>query len=67
MLGMYSFSVWYLFQFTHPGGVRQSAFRVRRDSSRFQFTHPGGVRRYGAKLRIMGRINKHNLRLEVLL
>ena len=33
----------------------------------FQFTHPGGVRRYGAKLRIMGRINKRNLRLEVLL
>ena len=33
----------------------------------FQFTHPGGVRQYGAKLRIMGRINKRNLRLEVLL
>jgi len=25
------------------------------------------VRQYGAKLRIMGRINKRNLRLEVLL
>ena len=34
---------------------------------KFQFTHPGGVRQYGAKLRIMGRINKRNLRLEVLL
>ena len=33
----------------------------------FQFTHPGGVRQCGAKLRIMGRINKRNLRLEVLL
>ena len=33
----------------------------------FQFTHPGGVRQYGAKLRIMGRINKRNLRLAVLL
>ena len=35
--------------------------------NKFQFTHPGGVRQYGAKLRIMGRINKRNLRLEVLL
>ena len=38
-----------------------------RSTLRFQFTHPGGVRQYGAKLRIMGRINKRNLRLEVLL
>ena len=37
------------------------------NKSLFQFTHPGGVRQYGAKLRIMGRINKRNLRLEVLL
>ena len=38
-----------------------------RANQPFQFTHPGGVRQYGAKLRIMGRINKRNLRLEVLL
>ena len=44
-----------------PAGV------VITDVVKFQFTHPGGVRQYGAKLRIMGRINKRNLRLEVLL
>ena len=43
------------------------ALYPRLASSTFQFTHPGGVRQYGAKLRIMGRINKRNLRLEVLL
>ena len=40
---------------------------MHKGIKKFQFTHPGGVRRYGAKLRIMGRINKRNLRLEVLL
>ena len=55
------------FQFTHPGGVRQTLRGAKQPYSEFQFTHPGGVRRYGAKLRIMGRINKRNLRLEVLL
>ena len=61
-----SFSV-VLFQFTHPGGVRQYKDEAIRLINEFQFTHPGGVRQYGAKLRIMGRINKRNLRLEVLL
>ena len=56
-----------MFQFTHPGGVRRPGYRQDQAPKTFQFTHPGGVRRYGAKLRIMGRINKRNLRLEVLL
>ena len=55
------------FQFTHPGGVRLDRTIADTIESMFQFTHPGGVRQYGAKLRIMGRINKRNLRLEVLL
>ena len=56
------------FQFTHPGGVRLMVGRFTPSKSlAFQFTHPGGVRQYGAKLRIMGRINKRNLRLAVLL
>ena len=55
------------FQFTHPGGVRQDRAVGEMQGYLFQFTHPGGVRQYGAKLRIMGRINKRNLRLEVLL
>ena len=55
------------FQFTHPGGVRLAGSTSSHTQSWFQFTHPGGVRQYGAKLRIMGRINKRNLRLEVLL
>ena len=55
------------FQFTHPGGVRRLESTSNTLSKMFQFTHPGGVRQYGAKLRIMGRINKRNLRLEVLL
>ena len=33
----------------------------------FNSRTPGGVRQYGAKLPIMGRINKRNLRLAVLL
>ena len=63
-VGRYDFQK---FQFTHPGGVRPVRPYCRRFSLEFQFTHPGGVRQYGAKLRIMGRINKRNLRLEVLL
>ena len=55
------------FQFTHPGGVRHKGKNKLGEIDAFQFTHPGGVRQYGAKLRIMGRINKRNLRLEVLL
>ncbi len=61
----YAGSAW--FQFTHPGGVRQLKGLLDSPIDKFQFTHPGGVRQYGAKLRIMGRINKRNLRLEVLL
>ena len=48
------------------GATGELACRVWSELQ-FQFTHPGGVRQYGAKLRIMGRINKRNLRLEVLL
>ena len=55
------------FQFTHPGGVRPRLVSWLARMPMFQFTHPGGVRQYGAKLRIMGRINKRNLRLAVLL
>ena len=53
----------------HAPGRGATSLRSLRASFQppFQFTHPGGVRQYGAKLRIMGRINKRNLRLEVLL
>ena len=34
------------FQFTHPGGVRLSAFSTVKADTKFQFTHPGGVRLY---------------------
>ena len=37
------------------------------DAHSFNSRTPGGVRQCGAKLRIMGRINKRNLRLAVLL
>ena len=50
-----------------PGRGATNALPAMRGLAQFQFTHPGGVRQYGAKLRIMGRINKRNLRLEVLL
>ena len=40
---------------------------LRIHSSSFNSRTPGGVRLYGAKLPIMGRINKRNLRLAVLL
>ena len=32
------------FQFTHPRGVRPTAFARSRSDCRFQFTHPRGVR-----------------------
>ena len=51
-----------------PGGVRlflsPSIFNT---TLCFNSRTPGGVRQCGAKLRIMGRINKRNLRLAVLL
>ncbi|KXB71026.1 hypothetical protein HMPREF3185_02146, partial [Porphyromonas somerae] len=50
-----------------PGRGATDRFNHVGIAPKFQFTHPGGVRQYGAKLRIMGRINKRNLRLEVLL
>ena len=39
---------------------------LRGRSPRFNSRTPGGVRQCGAKLRIIGRINKRNLRLGVL-
>ena len=33
-----------MFQFTHPGGVRQFPSTSNLPTSKFQFTHPGGVR-----------------------
>ena len=33
-----------LFQFTHPGGVRQHLRVATQLGEVFQFTHPGGVR-----------------------
>ena len=50
-----------------PGGVRPGVTDPWALPACFNSRTPGGVRRYGAKLRIMGRINKRNLRLEVLL
>ena len=67
LAGDYELPSWVEFQFTHPGGVRLETTTKPHLELVFQFTHPGGVRQYGAKLRIMGRINKRNLRLEVLL
>ena len=56
------------FQFTHPGrGATQNDFAERMWNKGFNSRTPGGVRQCGAKLRIMGRINKRNLRLAVLL
>ena len=55
------------FQFTHPGrGATIRAFRSGLLVARFNSRTPGGVRQCGAKLRIIGRINKRNLRLGVL-
>ena len=56
------------FQFTHPG--RGATVKGVHSDTRvigFNSRTPGGVRQYGAKLPIMGRINKRNLRLAVLL
>ena len=50
-----------------PGGVRLDISWASLPVSRFNSRTPGGVRQCGAKLRIMGRINKRNLRLAVLL
>ena len=33
-----------MFQFTHPGGVRQCEVATCTNDNGFQFTHPGGVR-----------------------
>ena len=51
------------FQFTHPvrGATRNDDGRLPRSRS-FNSRTPCGVRQYGAKLRIMARINKCNLR-----
>ena len=50
-----------------PGGVRRRRYYHTLTSRSFNSRTPGGVRQYGAKLPIMGRINKRNLRLAVLL
>ena len=50
-----------------PGGVRLKPSDYVANWESFNSRTPGGVRQCGAKLRIMGRINKRNLRLEVLL
>ena len=56
------------FQFTHPGRGATHIEQTRDTIYvRFNSRTPGGVRQCGAKLRIMGRINKRNLRLAVLL
>ena len=44
-----------------------SKSRTIMPTESFNSRTPGGVRQCGAKLRIMGRINKRNLRLAVLL
>ena len=57
-----------LFQFTHPGRGATTTISTRGSPYlRFNSRTPGEVRQYGAKLPIMGRINKRNLRLAVLL
>ena len=37
-----------MFQFTHPGGVRQGSLDAVFEAGWFQFTHPGGVRHRNA-------------------
>ena len=55
------------FQFTHPGrGATWSYHYLHHHIQGFNSRTPGGVRQCGAKLRIIGRINKRNLRLGVL-
>ena len=57
-----------MFQFTHPGrGATRPISPTARQKISFNSRTPGGVRQCGAKFRIMGRINKCNLRLAVLL
>ena len=41
MLGMYSFSIVYLFQFTHPGRGATARAYTSLQGYMFQFTHPG--------------------------
>ena len=56
------------FQFTHPGRGATEQWQIWAIVTlSFNSRTPGGVRQYGAKLPIMGRINKRNLRLAVLL
>ena len=55
------------FQFTHPGrGATLLVVSALCSLLSFNSRTPGGVRQCGAKLRIIGRINKRNLRLGVL-
>ena len=63
-----SHSRWWLkFQFTHPGkGATGEVVCWHIGIARFNSRTLGRVRQCGAKLRIIGRINKRNLRLGVL-
>ena len=55
------------FQFTHPGkGATHREQLHHEDKNCFNSRTLGRVRQCGAKLRIIGRINKRNLRLGVL-
>ena len=61
------FSVLKKFQFTHPGkGATLSIWSASKDMKSFNSRTLGRVRQCGAKVRIIGRINKRNLRLGVL-
>ena len=51
-IGIYQQGRGYLFQFTHPGGVRPADLTYRKAEDKFQFTHPGGVRRSRASAAI---------------
>ena len=52
-----------VFQFTHPGrGATVELGFTAVSTKCFNSRTPGGVRQCGAKLRIIGRINKRNLR-----
>ena len=56
-----------MFQFTHPGkGATLVEMLTVVDTMSFNSRTLGRVRQCGAKLRIIGRINKRNLRLGVL-
>ena len=67
LLPLYSIVGQLRFNSRTPGGVRRIPHSMREEVARFNSRTPGGVRQCAAKLRIMGRINKRNLRLEVLL